>query len=171
MTHTSWDEIKKLIDDAEEYYHTSEHLISDISVLDTIIPRMIGFYKIKNVDFECSPVIAVLDNIFNRNVCTIYSPNGVRKELHRSILLDYEKIDDDDVAHDMWTDEYNRESFDDGDIDDIVREAMKLNRQEYFKQLSQLDHRRLVSMIMEDDKMFDLICVKLDNENKHQHNM
>jgi hypothetical protein len=71
----------------------------------------------------------------------------------------------------MWTDEYNRESFDDDDIDDIVREAMKLNRQEYFKQLSQLDHRRLVSMIMEDDKIFDLICVKLDNENKHQHNM
>ena len=125
------------------------------------------------MDFECSPVIAVLDNIFNRNVCTVYSPNGVRKELHRSILLDYEKIDDIDVARHMWIDEYNRESFldEDDDIDDIVKEAMKLNRQEYFKQLSQMDHRRLVKLIMDDDKIFDLICVKLDNEGNHQHNM
>jgi hypothetical protein len=137
---------------------------------------MVGFYKVRNVDNEYSPIIAVTDNIFNRNICTVYSPNSVTKELHRSILLDYEKIQDTEQAKKMWIDQYN--SFEDdwsNDIDNIVNKSLKVNRHEYFKKLIQMDHRKLVNMIMQDSSLFDTVCLKLDsedddNELKHSKN-
>ena len=139
--------------------------MNDIDGLDILVPRMIGFYKVKNVDNEYSPIIAVMDNIFNRNICTVYSPNGVTKELHRSILLDYEKIHDRDLAKRMWIEQYNSYEDDEiNDIDNIINESLKVNRHEYFKKLIQMDHRKLVDMIMQDSSLFDIVCIKLDVE-------
>lgn len=57
--------------------------------------------------------------------------------------------------------QYDDDDVNDDDFDNTVKEAMVVNRQEYFKQLIEMDHQKLVQKIMDNDKIFDLVCTEL----------